>query len=345
MSRDEGLREIMRIAAALASGWILLLPSPAVSQVAEPFAGKTVTVTCACGVGSGYDFIARLFARHFGRQLPGNPNVVVSNQQGGLGLPAANYIYNAAPRDGTAIGALLQNLAEEQVLGSENIRYDAVKFGWIGRLAPNVEIAYTWHTVPVKTFDDLRHRETVFAVNGPSALLYPTLLNALAGTHIKMVRGYGPTPVVHLALQRGEVEGMTGSLGVIRTLEPTWLPNKTVTLLTQYQHVRHPELPDVPAVLELVSSDEDREIFSFFINSATIGRAFLAPPGLPPERLAMLRTAFTAMLEDPEFLAEVKQAKHDISPLSGSELQAIIERQLNVSPAIRERIRAMGLHP
>jgi tripartite-type tricarboxylate transporter receptor subunit TctC len=264
--------------------------------------------------------------------------------QGGLGLPAANFIYNAAPKDGTAIGALLQNLAEEQVLGAENVRYDASKFGWIGRLAPNVEIAYVWNTVPVKTFKDLRHRETVFAVNGPSALLYPTLLNSLAGTKIKMVRGYGPTPVIHLALQRGEVEGMTGSLGVIKTLEPTWMPNKTVSILTQYQHVRHPELPDVPAVLELVTREEDKELFGFFINSAAIGRAFLAPPDLPPERLAMLRTAFHNMLNDPDFIAEVRQAKHDIAPLSGMELQAIIETQLNVSSALRARIQSLGLH-
>jgi tripartite-type tricarboxylate transporter receptor subunit TctC len=335
----------MRLAAAIVSGWLALLsPSSAVSQGAEPFAGKTITLYCACGVGSGYDFIARLFARHFGRHMPGNPNVVVSNMQGGLGLPAANLIYNVAPKDGTAIGALLQNVAEEQVLGPENIRYDASKFGWIGRLAPNVEIAYVWNTVPVKTFDDLRRRETIFAVNGPSALLYPTLLNNLAGTKIKMVRGYGPTPVVHLALQRGEVEGMTGSLGVIKTLEPTWMPNKTVTLLMQYQHVRHPELPDVPTALEFVADGEDKEIFGFFINSATIGRAFLAPPGLPPERLAMLREGFAGMLEDPEFLAEVKQAKHDIAPLSGLALQALVEKQLSVSSAIRTRIQAMGLH-
>src|SRR5712671_5692538 len=180
----------MRFAAAIVGGIFLLLPTSAGSQVLEPFAGKKITVYCACGVGSGYDFIARLFARHFGRHLPGNPNVVVANMQGGLGLPAANFIYNAAPKDGTAIGALLQNLAEEQVLGTENIRYDVSKFGWIGRLAPNVEIAYVWHTVPVKTFEDLRRRETIFAVNGPSALLYPTLLNSLAGTKIKMVRGY-----------------------------------------------------------------------------------------------------------------------------------------------------------
>jgi tripartite-type tricarboxylate transporter receptor subunit TctC len=318
-------------------------PNAAYAQPDEPFRGKTVTVYCACGVGSGYDFIARLLGRHIGRHLPGNPGVVVSNMQGSLGIAAANFIYNNAPKDGTAIAMPLQNIAEEQVLGSDNIRYDAAKFGWIGRLSPNVEIAYVWHSVPVKTFDDLKRRETIFAANGPSATLYPTLLNDLAGTKIRLVRGYGATPVVHLALQRGEVEGMTGSLGVIKTLAPEWMRDKTVTILVQYQRERHPELADVPAVMELIDSAEGKELFGFFINSATIGRSFLAPPGLAPDRLAMLRDAFHDMLDDPDFIAEVRQAKHDIEPLPGTELQAIVERQLNISGALRERIKSLGL--
>jgi tripartite-type tricarboxylate transporter receptor subunit TctC len=318
-------------------------PSTAYAQDDEPFRGKTVTVYCACGVGSGYDFIARLLGRHFGRHLPGNPSVVVSNMQGSLGIAAANYIYNNAPKDGTAIAMPLENIAEEQVLGSDSVHYDAAKFGWIGRLSPNVEIAYVWHTVPVKTFDDLKQRETIFAANGPSAILFPTLLNKLTGTKIRLVRGYGATPVVHLALERGEVEGMTGSLGVIKTLAPEWLRDKTVTILVQYQRERHPELPDVPAVMELLDTAEGKELFGFFINSATIGRSFLAPPGLAPERLAMLRNAFHDMLDDPDFIAEVRQAQHDIEPLPGAELEAIVERQLNISPALREEIKSLGL--
>jgi len=339
------MSKIIMLVLGLLAG--IIAPAGAVPARAEPngdaLRGKTITVYCACGVGSGYDFIARLLARHIGRQIPGNPNVVVSNMPGGLGIPTANFIYNGAPKDGTAIAMPLQNIAEEQVLGSTNIQYDASKFGWIGRLAPNVEIAYVWHSVPVKAFDDLKRRETIFAANGPSATLYPTLLNVTTGTKIKLVRGYGPTPVVHLALQRGEVEGMTGSLGVIKTLAPEWMQNKTVTILVQYQRERHPQLSDVPAVMELMSTDADRDLFGFFINSATIGRSFLAPPGLAEDRLALLRGAFQRMLGDQEFLAEVAQAKHDIAPLPGTELQRIAERQLNVSSALLERIRGLDL--
>jgi tripartite-type tricarboxylate transporter receptor subunit TctC len=322
------------IAACLTAAW---------AQTDEPFRGKTVTLTCACGVGSGYDFIARLLGRHIGQHLPGNPTVVVSNMPGSLGIGVANYIYNSAPKDGTALAMPLENIAEEQMLGSDSIHYDAAKFGWIGRLSPNVEIAYVWHNVSVEIFDDLRHRETIFAANGPSAILYPTLLNIFAGSRIKLVHGYGATPAVHLALERGEVEGMTGSLGVIKTLAPDWMRDRTVRILVQYQRTRHPELADVPAALELVDSAEGKEIFGFFINSASIGRSFLAPPGLPPERLAMLRNSFQEMLDDPDFLDEAKQAKHDIEPLPGPELQAIAERQLSISPALRERIKALGI--
>jgi tripartite-type tricarboxylate transporter receptor subunit TctC len=333
----------MRIAAIVAVS--IALGGFAQAQVGAPFRGNTVTVYVGASPGGGYDIYGRLVARHIGKHLPGQPTVIASNMPGGMGFTAANFLYNAAPKDGTALAVLVPNIAEAQVLGSDVIQYDAAKFGWVGRIAPNVEIAYVWHTVPVKRFEDLQQRETIFAGQGASAFLYPTLLNRLLNTKIKVVRGYNATASVHLAMERGEVEGVTGSLGVISSSAPDWVRDKKVTIILQYQQERHRDLASVPAVLELIQSPEDREVFAFFISSATVGRSIVAPPGLPPDRLALLRRAFDDTMNDPQFVTDAAQAKFELGPLPGTALQAIVERQVNVSPAIRDRILALGWRP
>jgi tripartite-type tricarboxylate transporter receptor subunit TctC len=333
----------MRIAAIAAV--LMALAGLTQAQVSEPFKGKTITLYVGASAGGGYDTYGRLVGRHIGKYLPGQPTVIASNMPGGMGITPANYLYNVAPKDGTAIAILVQNLAEEQVLGAESIQYDASKFGWVGRIAPNVELAYIWHEVPVKRFEDLQLRETIFAGQGASASLYPALLNKLLDTRIKLVRGYRSTASVHLAMERGEVEGVTGSLDVVSNSAADWVRDKKVTIVLQYQHERHPSLAEIPTVLEFVRSDDDRDVFSFFISSAMVGRSIVAPPGLPPDQLALLRTAFDNTMKDPQFLAEAAQTKFELGPLPGAELQTIVERQVNVSPAIRDRILALGWHP
>jgi tripartite-type tricarboxylate transporter receptor subunit TctC len=328
----------MRIAAFLAVSIALT----GLVQAQEPFKGKTITVYISASVGGGYDTYGRLVARHIGRFLPGEPTVIAGNVPGGFGVAAANFLYNVAPKDGTALGVPVQTVAEEQVLRGDAVQYDAAKFGWVGRMAPNVELALVWHGVPVKRFEDLQQRETIFAGQGASAVSYPMLLNRLLDTRIKLVRGYRSTASVRLAMEQGEVEGMTGSLDVISAAAPDWVSDRKVTILLQYQHERHPNLAEVPAVLEFIRSSEDREIFSFFIGSATVGRSLVAPPGLPPEQLALLRRAFDEMQRDEQFVEEAKQAKIQLGPLPGTALQAIVERQIDVSPAIRDRIVALG---
>ena len=312
------------------------------AQDGESFKGKTITITVGATPGGGYDAYGRLVARHIGKHLPGQPVVIASNMPGGMGITPANYLYNVAARDGTAIAILVQNLAEEQLLGVDSIQFDAAQFAWVGRIAPNVELAYVWHEVPVTRFEDLQQRNTIFAGQGASAFIYPTLLNKLLDTRIKLVRGYRSTASVHLAMERGEVEGTTGSLDVMSNLAPDWLRDRKVNILLQYQHERHPRFADVPTVLEFIQSADDRAVFSFFISSALVGRSIVAPPGLPPERLALLRRAFDDTMKDPQFLAEAAQMKFELGPLPGVALQAIVERQISVSPAIRDRILALG---
>jgi len=315
------------------------LPAPVRAQTTEP--PKTLTLYIGAPAGSTYDLYGRVMARHLGHHLPGNPTVIVSNMLGAGSLACANFIYNVAPRDGSALAMVVQNIAEEQVLGSEGIRYDAAKFGWVGRLASNLEVAYLWHTVPVDGVDDLKRRETIFAASGSSTIIYPLLLNNILGTRIKLVRGYSGTPTAHLAMERGEVEGTLGSLSGLRALVPEWFATGKVKMLLQFRQGRHPDLANVPTIMEVMPTEEDKQLFGFFISSATVGRSLLAPPGLTPARTAALRAAFDATVRDPQFQADAAQAHIELEPLPGTAIQDTVERQVGAAGSIRERILAV----
>lgn len=308
------------------------------AQAPDPF--KTVTVYIPTPAGGSYDLYGRLLARHLGRYLPGNPTVVASNMPGGSGITCANYIYNIAPKDGSAIAIVYQTMGDEQALGAENVQFDVAKFNWIGRITSNVEMAYTWHTSPTKTIDDAKGRETVMAAGGPAAFVYPLLLNKIIGTRFKVIRGYQGTQNQNLAMQRGEVEGTTSSFNTVTTTTD-WLKTGELNILVQYAPARHPGLPNVPAVGELVSAPEDQELFAFLTQGSAVGRSFAAPPGVPPEQVETLRSAFDATMKDPQLIAEIKQLKAEFDPMPGRDLQQLFERSTKLSAANRDRAQAI----
>jgi tripartite-type tricarboxylate transporter receptor subunit TctC len=332
------------ISTGKAALWAALILSLSFSvEAQQPDAtlkGKPITLYVAGPAGSGYDAYARLFSRYAGRYLPGNPDIIVSNMPGASGVICANFVYNIAPKDGTAVGLVLQWLAEEQVVGTNGAQFDVAKFGWIGRLSPNVEMSYTWHTVPVRTIADLMNRETVFAATGGSSTLYPQLLNKMMGARFKVVTGYLGTPAANLAMERGEVEGATSSLNTIKLAQPDWLPDKKINVLVQYSLQRDHELPDAPAVVELARTPADKTVLSFFASSGAIGRSIVAPPGLPEESLTTWRTAFTRTIHDPAFIGEAERVKLDLDPMPGGELQVLVQTAVSLSAADRERIQA-----
>ncbi len=311
---------------ALFGGLALGFGDPAHAQSAGDFRGKTVTIYIAFGAGGGYDQYARLFARHVGRHIPGNPTVVPSNMPGANGIVAANYLYNTAASDGTALGFLYQTIAQDQVLLQSNVQYDATKFSWIGRITSTVEIMYTWHRAPVRRIEDLARRETVFGVAGPLIATYARLLNSSTGAHFKIVRGYKSTAEIHVALERGEVEGAYSSLSTVRSGWNHWLTDKQINILVQTVPERHPDLADVPAIVEFGKTAEDKSVMGFFAAGGAVGRSVVAPPAISPARLQMLRDAFHATMKDQQFLAEARQLKLDVEPLPGEELGKIAER-------------------
>jgi tripartite-type tricarboxylate transporter receptor subunit TctC len=317
-------RRAQPVALALAA---LLLAGPATAQSVERFyAGRTMTILIGFGPGGSHDYYAHLASRHLGRFIPGHPTIVPENMPGAGSFKAANYLYAVAPRDGTAIGIVTQTVALEEAFGTAGVQYKSAEFNWIGRAASILEIELTWASSPSKTMADVMRRETPVASTGPGSPSdgYPKLLNAVLGTKFKVITGYAASADALLAVERGEVDGASINWPAIKRGKPDWIAGKKINILVQYELARSPELPDVPAITELGRSEEEKRVLAFYTGSTEIGRSFLAPPGVPADRVAALRDAFAAMLKDPAFLADAAKTGGEILAASGEQIQTQI---------------------
>ena len=278
------------------------------------------------------------------RYIPGNPVITVKHMPGVGSVKAANYLYGQAPRDGLTIGMIGQQLALTQALRDAAVSYDMRRFGWLGRFTPIIEVSLTWHTSPTKTITDAMNRETVMAATsaGATTEMMPGLMNKLAGTKFKMIKGYPGTTGTVLAMERGETEGAHATMENLLFGKPAWLREKTVNVLVQYAQARHPAVPSVPAMVEFGKTAEDKQVLNLFGSTAEIGRALMTPPDLPAERLAVLRRAVEAMLADPAFKAEMDKRNLEFGPMSGAELQRLIGQTLDVSPDVINRAIALS---
>jgi tripartite-type tricarboxylate transporter receptor subunit TctC len=323
---------------------VLLSPATAAAQSVEDFyRGKTVTVIIGYPPAGANDLYARAVARHIGRHIPGNPSVVPRNMPGGGSLLAANHIFNAAPKDGTTLGLIVPTAPLEERLGASNVRFKAAQFNWIGRLAPTPNVTFTMASSPVKTIQDAMKREAVLGATGRSSTvaIYPLSLNHIAGTKFKLVMGYKGSAEAMLAMERGEVEGHSTTWDGVKSRAANHLRDKTINILVQHGLKRHPELPDVPASVELGRTPEEVTALRVFASASDVGRYILSTPDTPADRIRALRRAFDAMVKDPEFVADLKQQKLELGPLPGEELQKLVAEVANVSPAIIERVRGV----
>jgi tripartite-type tricarboxylate transporter receptor subunit TctC len=334
MTRPQNANPIPLIAALF-----LALCSNAAAQT--DFTNKTIRLYIGTGPGGGYDTYGRLVARHIGRHLPGNPAVLPQNMPGASSLTLTNYLYNSAPRDGTAIGMINQAMPTEQYLDIGNANYDSIRLNWIGRVSSAVEMAIVWHTVPVIRIEDVRARETLMGGTGPtsSTVFIPYLLDNLAGMKFKVITGFNGTTEIALAMERGEVEGSATPLESLSSYRADWVRDRKIRILLQYTAVRDPEMPDVPAMVELGQTEEARRILGFYASAAEIGRSIVAPPGLPQESVTAWRRAFNEMLIDPVFVGDAKRMGIPIKPLSGERLQDLIRQVANFPSSLLERAR------
>jgi tripartite-type tricarboxylate transporter receptor subunit TctC len=308
--------------------------------VCTPAGAQQITMVVGFSPGATYDIYTRTFARHLGKHLPGKPNVVVQNMTGAGTLRSANFIYNQAPKDGTTLGMFARGLAMQPLLDMTGIQFEARKFNWIGSISSDVSLVLSWHTRPFKTIDDLRKNEMVVAGTGSGAdsVIFPYILNGVLGTKMKVVTGYPGAADFLLAVERQEADGTAGvSWSGIRASRPEWITNKQINVVVQLGLKRHPGMDPAPLVMDFAKNDSDRGVLELIFARQDMAYPIVAPPGTPPERMAVLRQAFEAVMKDPEFLADAKKQSLETAFMRGEEIEKLIDRIFASPPDVIAR--------
>jgi tripartite-type tricarboxylate transporter receptor subunit TctC len=313
--------------ATLASMLLLVLTRPVLADdVADFYRGHTLTVVISFSVGGGYDLYARMLARYLGKYVPGHPTVVPENMPGAGGLRASNYLYSAAPKDGSVIGTFSRSIPTMPLV-EPGLSFDGRQFSWIGSMSGDTSLCLTGGKSAVKTFDDMLTVPVVMGGQYAAADsdIYARLYDNVFGAKIKLVSGYPGTNDITLAMERGEVDGICGlSWGTIKVAHPEWIRDHSVNLLVQAALKKDPELSDVPLALDLIDDPEKKQILYIHFAPQAIGRPFAAPPGIPADRKAALRKAFDETMKDPDLLAEAARERMDIGPMNGADIDALL---------------------
>src|SRR4051812_5769794 len=308
-------------------------------SVADFYRGKTVNVLIGVGVGGEYDLQARLVARHIGKHIPGNPIVVPQNMTGAGGIKMANYLFAQAARDGTNIGMLGNNFPATQAVGGQGVQYDAVKFLWLGTIAPVVETMAVWSTTGVKSVADVRTREIIAGATGRGAItyIYPSMMNEFLGTKFKIVTGYQGGNQINLAMERAEVQARNNTWSSWKATKPTWLRDKLITIIVQ----AGPRAPDLnaPSVESFAKTPDDRKLIELVTSGTHLGRPMATTPEVPADRLKALRDAYRATMADPEFRAESEKSGFEIDPVYGEDMQKIVEKIMSTPKALANRAK------
>ena len=321
------------VAAAIAM--MTAAASLAQAQGIEDFyRGKNVSVIIPNAPGGSFDLYGRLVARHIGRFIPGSPTMVAQNMPGAGGMISANWLYEIAPKDGTAVGISVPNIALAHVLQVGPIRYDARRFNWIGRIVSPTATLFTWHTAPTKTVADLRVHETLIASTGPVSQAHITshMMNGVANAKFKIIAGYKGTTDAIIALEQGEVQAAIFPWTFIKGTRPDWLREKKINVVAQYTRKLNPELPGVPSIFDLAQTDEQRQIFALFLGPDEIGQSLMYPPGVDPARVKAMRAAFAAMIADDAFIADAQKQNLDLSTASWQEVLTSVEEAYKATP-------------
>jgi tripartite-type tricarboxylate transporter receptor subunit TctC len=339
-------RLLRRIAFAYASPVAVILSmaagvqTAAAQSVASFYEQTGLTIVVATGAGGGYDVYSRVLARYYRNHLPGKPNTVVQNMPGAAGLIATNWAYNSGPRDGSQILATYSALIDANLTGNTKARFDVRKFSWIGSIASSPLVCVTWAaTSPYTDIRQMIGKPITVSATGTAGktATVPLILNETLGTQFKVISGY-TTNDYTLALERGEVDAICGAgYSTLQGSNPAWFADKRVNIIAQAGLTKLDELKDVPNVLDFVSG-KDREIFEYGAILEAMGRPYLAPPDVPTERLAALRTGFMETMHDPAFLAEMDKLHLNVGPMTGEEMKKLIDKLYSFSPETIERV-------
>jgi tripartite-type tricarboxylate transporter receptor subunit TctC len=314
--------------------------SSAQAQTPDFYTGKTIDLVIGYSAGGGYDAYARLIARHLGNHLPGKPTIVPRNMPGGGGRVVGGFMANVAPKDGTVLAMADQSLPLQQAMADPTVRFDTSRFAWIGTPIADNNTLVTWHTSGITTVDQAREKSIVVGATGENtSAQYPRAMNVLLGTRFKVIIGYPGGNDINLAMERGEVGGRgSNNWPSWKSTRPDWLRDKKINILVQIGLKRDSELPDVPLLFELAKTDEDRAALRLLSAPVAIGRPIFTTPGVPKERVEMLRRAFDETMKDAAFLADAQKSNLDIAPSTGEELQAVVAEILATPKSAAERL-------
>jgi tripartite-type tricarboxylate transporter receptor subunit TctC len=311
------------------------------------YKGKTISLVTSTGVGGTYDVVARLIARYMPHYIPGAPTIIVQNMPGGGNVLATNYMYNIAPQDGSAIATIHSAMPLHQVLDPEGVHYDTDKFNWLGSTGPQNEVILVWRTAGITSIAQAMEHEIILGATGPASglVIIPAVMNSLLGTKFKIVTGYRTSEDVNLGMERGEVQARAFSIGSISSQHPDWIAEHKAAFLAQVGLKRDKLLPDVPLLTELAKNEEQRRIFDLLSSAPALGQPYIAPPGVPADRVAVLREAFAATLRDAAFLAAAEKIRFDIEPMSAAETAGIVHATIHEPADIIVKAKAAANIP
>jgi tripartite-type tricarboxylate transporter receptor subunit TctC len=315
----------------------------AAEPVAEFYKGKTIRLVLPTAPGGSTSLYGLLIAEHFSKHIPGNPAVVAEYRVGAGGVVAANYVYNAAPKDGTAITMLIAGLLTQDTQ-PDTVRYDAAKFSYIGRASDLPRAFVAWHTSGLNTIDDARKREVALGASGQGSLstIHPALVNELYGTKFKIINGYSGAGTTYLALERGEIDATTVAWEGLVAQHSDWLRDGKIKVLATIGSRKFTGYEQAPNMIDLGKTEEDKALLAYAAHFADFGQALAAPPDIPEDRLKALRQGFDELMKDKAFLAAMSEKNVEIMPMTGADLQAFVARVAQRSPKIAARLRALA---
>jgi tripartite-type tricarboxylate transporter receptor subunit TctC len=321
----------------------LAMSCAAFAQPAQDFyRGKQIRLIIGYPVGNDYDLAGRFLARYLAKHIPGEPTIIVQNMPQAASIVSANYLYAQAPRDGTVIGSFSRNVPSQALLGQMNVEADPRRFVWLGATSLPARVCVRWHTAPVKTPADLFTRELIVggAGAGSSTSIVPTVINHVLGTKFRIVQGYKGTGDAILAMERGELQGLCSSYAQYRPSADLIRDGK-LTFLLRAEETAIPEIPDVPSIFDYAKTDEQRRLMRFVFSSTEFGRPYAFPPGVPPERVARMRTAFAEAVHDPELIAEAAKMKLDMTFRPPDALERLVDNLYETPPAMIETVKKL----
>jgi len=320
-----------------------ILDQAKADPVADFYRGRNVNLYIGYSVGGGYDNYARVLARHMGNHIPGNPSILPQNMPGAGSLRALNYLYNAAPKDGSAIGMFGRGLAMEPLIGSSPTQFDARKLIWLGSGSDEVSLCGTWHTSRIKTWNDML--TVPFTVGGEGSGSDPDIFAAMMkkvfGIKLRIVSGYPGSAELALAVERGEIDGRCGwSLSSLRQMRPDWLAAKQFNAIVQLNLKKSPDLPDVPVITDYAQTQAQQQILKLVLSRQSMARPFAAPPGVPADRAEALRRAFDQTMADQAFVDEARAAGLEVNPVSGVEIDRLVGEIYQTPPDVVTQAKA-----